>query len=945
MGNHCLKRIFSLFALFLSFSTLSAQTSFRRAYTQENPLVYVDSWDLWPYSYLNDQGEPEGFNIDLIRLMMKEMGIPYVIKLKPQQDAFRDLKTGKSDLTLGLAVGFHDEYGLYSKNAITLFTQSVVAPKDAKVEIKNFRDLGKPGTKVIVSDSSLCHHLMLDYGWGKNAVPVEDMREAIRRMSVEAKGQIVWNTLSLKWLMNRYKTDNLELTAVNMPHGEYKFMSNDQALLDALDETYSRLYTAEQIFPIQTKWFYPERKDPPTPWWVWFLDTFAMFILLAAGAYALTYALQRRQIKGRSQRLNNRLALILQTSQVRIWTYDVEKKEFAWRNEKGQVAYHYTMEEFSQRYPEEDYNKLKGALEGLIASNQKYKGRDEEEEVRLELKARDEEDGGHEWHDFVVVLSVLIRDKQGKPTVIVGIKKDVTEQHKMQQRERERMMRFWSIFNTPIVGVLYYDKDGYLMNINKKACEIFQCDKNEIIAEHVHLNDCFDCELEDLREANGLFATQIVDLSSIPSSQRLVKSVRRKKKLYCEYRMMTVKGDGGQLLGVFVVCRDTKHAADIMEQLTADTKLVDDSRQLLEQYDMTIDRVVGHDDIRLVVYSPQSHLLTILRDRHKVEHTLTQTRCMTLIDNASKKLTMRALNDMDARVDKEISVLLGTTLRVKGGRQLVLRFAMQPTYNSEGAVENYQGVLGDISALREMEKSLKAETAKVMEVENTKNSFLQNMVQEIRTPLDTLVGYVDRLGEERMGADEEMLRKGIVDNSNTLLHLINNVLYLSRLEAGMVEINPEPQDIAELFGALCQKGWEPFRNDQTKYLVDNPYEQLEVVIDVPNLGNVIEQLTANAAQHTKSGIVRARCEYIGRRLVITIDDTGEGIPPQELERIMQSNAGSQKNTKGLGLAITRELIRQMEGKLEIISDIGIGTTVYVTLRCEAITVKRKKQLL
>ena len=85
------------------------------------------------------------------------------------EETFNDLKSGKSDLTLGLAVGYHDEYGLYGKNAVTLFTQSVVTPKSKPVQIKTFRDLSKPGMQVIVNSNSMCYHLMLDYGWG---VPV-----------------------------------------------------------------------------------------------------------------------------------------------------------------------------------------------------------------------------------------------------------------------------------------------------------------------------------------------------------------------------------------------------------------------------------------------------------------------------------------------------------------------------------------------------------------------------------------------------------------------------------------------------------------------------------------------------------------------------------------------------------------------------------------------------
>ena len=158
------KRIYILLLMLISLGA-SAQTDGERIYTEENPLVYEDCRDLWPYAFLNEEGKPEGYNIALVDRLMSELNIPYVIKLKPRLETFRDLKEGKADLTLGLAAGFHDEYGRYGRQAITLFTQSVATAKGKPVEIKSFRDLGKPGIKVIVNDSSLCHHLMLDYGW------------------------------------------------------------------------------------------------------------------------------------------------------------------------------------------------------------------------------------------------------------------------------------------------------------------------------------------------------------------------------------------------------------------------------------------------------------------------------------------------------------------------------------------------------------------------------------------------------------------------------------------------------------------------------------------------------------------------------------------------------------------------------------------------------------
>ena len=72
------------------------------SFSTERPLVYEDAWDLWPYSFLNENGEPVGYNIDLLKLICKRLDIPYVIKLKPTSEALEDLKEGHSDLMMGM---------------------------------------------------------------------------------------------------------------------------------------------------------------------------------------------------------------------------------------------------------------------------------------------------------------------------------------------------------------------------------------------------------------------------------------------------------------------------------------------------------------------------------------------------------------------------------------------------------------------------------------------------------------------------------------------------------------------------------------------------------------------------------------------------------------------------------------------------------------------------
>ena len=218
------------------------------------------------------------------------------------------------------------------------------------------------------------------------------------------------------------------------------------------------------------------------------------------------------------------------------------------------------------------------------------------------------------------------------------------------------------------------------------------------------------------------------------------------------------------------------------------------------------------------------------------------------------------------------------------------------------------------------------------------------MVQEIRRPMDTVLDYVNRFDPEKPTADEEELSKGILDNADYLLHLIDNILYLSRLQAHMVEIRPQARNFAEVFESQCQEGWMRYQNAQTRYIVENPYEQLVVNIDADNLGQAIKQIAANAAQYTAKGTVRARYDYIGRRLIISIDDTGEGMPQEVLTEVNRHSTYATPNTKGLGLAITKELVSQMDGTVEISSEQGSGTTVYIQIPCHATLIKRKKLL-
>lgn len=308
-----------------------AQGDSARVFTDKSPLIYEDASNMWPYSFVNEEGKPDGFNIDLIEMLLSELAIPYEIHIKSLPEVIGDMTSGRADLTFILEAGFGQKLGLFSRTVPMLFTQSVVTPKSKPLTIRSFRDLRNIKHQVTVNDSSLCHHIMLDYGWTDHAIVSSDMSQSIRALNDSQEGVIVWNTLSLKWLIHHYQLDNVVLTPVDMPHGEYRFLSNSQSLLDSIDQAYLDLCADGKLSALESKWLYPVREQPDEP--VWKKAVAAMAVMLpVAILFCLMYIVRKnRQVEESNDRLTQSLAEICMSVQVHMGNscYAGSKSEFS----------------------------------------------------------------------------------------------------------------------------------------------------------------------------------------------------------------------------------------------------------------------------------------------------------------------------------------------------------------------------------------------------------------------------------------------------------------------------------------------------------------------------------------------------------------------------------------------------------------------------------------
>jgi signal transduction histidine kinase len=194
---------------------------------------------------------------------------------------------------------------------------------------------------------------------------------------------------------------------------------------------------------------------------------------------------------------------------------------------------------------------------------------------------------------------------------------------------------------------------------------------------------------------------------------------------------------------------------------------------------------------------------------------------------------------------------------------------------------------------------------------------------------------------EHSPEDEKIFTKEIKESSSMLLNLINDILFLSRLDAKMIEFKYKPTDFATIFDARCQAAAFHCQKPGVNYIYENPYNSLIVDIDEQNLGIVIDQIVRRAVEDTTSGQVRCRCDYTGDHLIIGTQDTGKGISEENLKHIFDRFTQTDNNSTGLGMSICQELVNQMKGKITIKSTVGEGTIVWVSIPCSCSKIDRK----
>ena len=240
----------------------------------------------------------------------------------------------------------------------------------------------------------------------------------------------------------------------------------------------------------------------------------------------------------------------------------------------------------------------------------------------------------------------------------------------------------------------------------------------------------------------------------------------------------------------------------------------------------------------------------------------------------------------------------------------------------------------DITLIKQTEEALAEAKEKAENADRSKSAFLANMSHEIRTPLNAIVGFSELLAAANTEEEKQKYLEILHTNSELLLQLVNDILDLSKIEAGTLEFVYSDVDINLLLNDLEQLFRMKIGSNSPVQIITEPgLPSCMVHTDRNRIAQVVSNFVSNAIKFTTEGSIRIGYQSSENGLRFYVSDTGSGISADKLEGVFDRfvRLQSDKNGNGLGLSICKTIVNKLGGEIGAESEVGKGSTFWFTL--------------
>ncbi len=569
------------------------------------------------------------------------------------------------------------------------------------------------------------------------------------------------------------------------------------------------------------------------------------------------------------------------------------------------------------------------------------------------------------YRDVAVSLLVPPMNRELYDKVIVTVV-DVTIRKKTVESLAQKKLYLENYIDSIPLPSMMWDTNYRCIKWNKTAEVMFGYSEKEMLGEHFKTLFFNKINFEDTKES------WLIAIAKYGKFQKTTDNATKSGEIIsCSWNVMAVKNDKSQVIGYITLAENiTERIKEERrkEAILRISKAAISNISLKDFYKLThqeMSRFLDAENCFIAVCDIESNLIhkdfrvstkdTIIVDL-EMDASLTG-----LVIKKKKSMLLKTQEIIDLKVQHGIATIgeetktwIGTPLIVKDkciGAIVVKNFENEVAYTQKD-VENLELIANSISGVIERKraaKKLKIALKKALQSESLKTSFLANMSHEIRTPMNGIVGFSELLSDsELQEEDRKHYTQLIIDSSKQLLNIVNDILDISQIEAGMIHLKPEIFDINSLLKHLIELH-QVKANVKGIELILDPFlnTELRINTDKTKLLQVFSNLVSNAIKFTNKGFVRVGYHLKGEMLEFYVEDSGIGIPEKFhlkiFNRFIQTNEKTKKQSKGngLGLAICKSFVELFGGEIWIDRSNDEGTKICFNLPYKFIAPKLK----
>lgn len=920
---HIYRRVSVLTVLFtINYSLFTATTAAQQIhkYTEKQPLVIVCDWEFPPYEFSNDKGEPDGYNIEILNIILDRLHIPHRYVMQEWYMAIETFERQEADLIFALSFNYMKKPYVMTRNLLHFYRIVSVRRPDEK-PLTNIGQLGKEDTLIMKTNDYAPIRIFMTNPDPPFTIEYHSPKDALTGVQRGVYDYFLWGEIPIQRKLKEFALDSLVTDLTDIPPGELRLIGYDKDLIDAIDDEYARLEQAGLLEKIYDKWFHPEREHDDT-------SPIPIFIIVGAIIVGLISLLLSRLIRIRVQKainkskdINNMMTQALSMGNYYVIEHDL--KTHRAHNVYGNLLPNegLTDEEFFDRiFPEqrdEFKNTMQKITEGMKSAELK---------IHWNAGTAEKPDWRYLHGHSIVELEI------GSPRFIVNSVKDVTHDIIEERTTRETGERYIKIFKTSLLPMSFYDANQNFIDANDQMRKLSGID---FLGDKI-----FPTHLQDMPILQKDFSPESHDEFHVCQHLQIPQAGI---DIYIEFRIFPVI-DNNHIIYYIVTARDiTDERLFYLEQRKHDIEMHKIS-EAANNYENQLQYLLKKSGMYVWRYSLENKTIYLSRSLRKVDFSFSRKDYIEGMDSNECENGENNLFKimMEGKEFNTIHRFDRTPVNPEPSWQALSGI---PIRDNDGKLTGYFGVARNITELVSIQQKLKEETARAEDSGRLKSLFLANMTHEIRTPLNAIVGFSDLLQVIDTQEDRMEFIRIIRNNCDMLLRLINDILEASSMGQALA-INLVECDFAQVFDEICQTLAQRVQKPGVEFIKDNPYATFRTALDKGRIQQVLTNFTTNAVKYTHKGHIkvgyRQEVRSVGRNkprngLYFYCEDTGAGIPKEKqasvFERFVKLNDYVQGT--GLGLSICKAIAERCGGEIGLTSEgEDHGSTFWLWIPCE-----------